>query len=154
MSPAILPWIAASMEVTRLCVTPLNLSGRICAMPSGAFARPPPSGWSANSGCSLAATGVVVGTVLALGLTRLIATFLYGVKPTDPLTYAVVATGLVAVACSRVYSPRGHPSRSAGGVAARIGLPCHTPKKQIDRRACGTVDGSMDVFEGGVSRFC
>jgi ABC-type lipoprotein release transport system permease subunit len=39
-----------------------------------------------------------VGTVLALGLTRLIATFLYGVKPTDPLTYAVVATGLVAVA--------------------------------------------------------
>jgi putative ABC transport system permease protein len=48
-------------------------------------------------GLQLAATGVVVGTVLALGLTRLIATFLYGVKPTDPLTYAVVAAGLVAV---------------------------------------------------------
>jgi hypothetical protein len=72
--------------------------------------KTPAVGLVGKLGLLLAATGVAVGTVLALGLTRLIATFLYGVKPTDPLTYAVVATGLVAVACSRVYSLRGGPS--------------------------------------------
>ena len=49
-------------------------------------------------GLKLAGAGVIVGTLLALGVTRLIAMFLYGVKPSDPLTYAVVAAGLVAVA--------------------------------------------------------
>jgi hypothetical protein len=35
---------------------------------------------------------------LAFGVTRLISTFLFGVKPTDPLTYAAVALGLAAIA--------------------------------------------------------
>jgi putative ABC transport system permease protein len=49
-------------------------------------------------GLKMAAVGVAIGLALALGLTQLIRVFLYGVKPTDPLTYAIVAIVLVAIA--------------------------------------------------------
>src|SRR4029077_11492097 len=39
----------------------------------------------------LSLIGVVVGVALALAGTRLLATFLYDVKPSDPLTYGAVA---------------------------------------------------------------
>jgi putative ABC transport system permease protein len=56
-------------------------------------------------GLKLAVAGVIAGVALALGLTRLIATFLYGVKPSDPLTYTVVAAGLVSVAMLACFIP-------------------------------------------------
>jgi putative ABC transport system permease protein len=56
-------------------------------------------------GLKLAAIGVAVGLALAFGLTRLIARFLFGVKPADPLTYAVVAAVLIAVALLASYIP-------------------------------------------------
>ncbi len=56
-------------------------------------------------GLKLAVLGVAAGLALAFGLTRFIATFLYGVKPTDPLTYSVVAVGLVGVAMLASYVP-------------------------------------------------
>jgi putative ABC transport system permease protein len=56
-------------------------------------------------GLKLAVLGVAAGLTLAFGLTRFIATFLYGVKPTDPLTYSIVAVGLVAVAMLASYVP-------------------------------------------------
>jgi putative ABC transport system permease protein len=46
----------------------------------------------------LAGVGVVVGLALALTLSRFIRTLLYGVVPTDPLTYGSVALMLFAVA--------------------------------------------------------
>ena len=46
-----------------------------------------------------------LGAALALALTSLIATFLYGVKPTDPLTYAIVAITLTAVALLACFIP-------------------------------------------------
>jgi putative ABC transport system permease protein len=49
--------------------------------------------------------GVAIGIALALGVARLISSFLFGVKPTDPLTYAVVAVGLAAVALLACYIP-------------------------------------------------
>jgi putative ABC transport system permease protein len=49
-------------------------------------------------GFRLSALGVLIGAALAFGLTRLISSFLYDVKPTDPLTYAIVAVVLVAIA--------------------------------------------------------
>ena len=52
----------------------------------------------ATLGLKMAAIGTAIGIGLALGLTQLIKVFLYGVKPTDPLTYAIVAIVLVAVA--------------------------------------------------------
>jgi putative ABC transport system permease protein len=53
----------------------------------------------------LALLGVAVGIVLALGATRLIATFLYSVKPSDPLTYTAVAAVLIAVALLAAFLP-------------------------------------------------
>jgi putative ABC transport system permease protein len=49
--------------------------------------------------------GVAIGVALALGVARLISSFLFGVKPTDPLTYAAVAVGLATVALLACYIP-------------------------------------------------
>jgi putative ABC transport system permease protein len=59
----------------------------------------------AKLGIKLTLWGVLIGAGLALGLTRLIATFLYGVKPSDPLTYVAVGTALTAVALLACYIP-------------------------------------------------
>ena len=53
----------------------------------------------------LTVLGVVVGGALAVALARLIGTFLYGVKPTDPLTYGAVALGLAGIAFLACYIP-------------------------------------------------
>jgi predicted permease len=55
-------------------------------------------GMIARLGLKMAVIGVAVGIALALGLAQLVKVFLYGVKPTDPLTYGVVAIVLVAIA--------------------------------------------------------
>jgi putative ABC transport system permease protein len=52
----------------------------------------------ATVGLKMAAIGITIGTALALGLTQLIKVFLYGVKPTDPLTFMSVAIVLAAIA--------------------------------------------------------
>jgi ABC-type antimicrobial peptide transport system permease subunit len=46
----------------------------------------------------LAFIGVVAGIAAAFGLTRLVASMLYGLKPTDPLTFGVAALVLLLVA--------------------------------------------------------
>src|SRR5262249_53538665 len=56
-------------------------------------------------GIKLTLWGVAIGAALALGLTQLISSFLYGVKATDPLTYIAVAAGLTAVAMIACYIP-------------------------------------------------
>ncbi len=55
-----------------------------------------------RNGMSLALVGVALGVAAALGLTRLITSLLYGVSPTDPMTFGVIAlllTGVALVAC-------------------------------------------------------
>ena len=49
--------------------------------------------------------GVAIGIAMALGVARLISSFLFGVKPTDPLTYLAVAVGLAAIALFACYIP-------------------------------------------------
>jgi putative ABC transport system permease protein len=56
-------------------------------------------------GLKLSIIGVALGTALALALTRFITKSLYGVKPTDPLTYVVVAVTLTAVALLACFIP-------------------------------------------------
>jgi ABC-type antimicrobial peptide transport system permease subunit len=58
-----------------------------------------------REGGVLAAFGVVIGIAVALALTRLLAGMLYGVKPSDPLTYGAVALVLVAVSLAACWIP-------------------------------------------------
>jgi ABC-type antimicrobial peptide transport system permease subunit len=58
-----------------------------------------------RQGFVIAAAGVAIGLVAALGLSRLMASVLYGVNPTDPLTYGSVATALLAVAIVASWIP-------------------------------------------------
>jgi predicted permease len=53
----------------------------------------------------LAAIGIAVGLVSALGLTRLMANLLYGVGPNDPLTFLAVPAILISVALLASYLP-------------------------------------------------
>jgi ABC-type antimicrobial peptide transport system permease subunit len=64
--------------------------------------------------------GVAMGAAMAPGLTRLIAGFLFGVKPGDPSTYIAVAGGLVSVALLACYIP----ARRASKVDPMIALRC------------------------------
>ena len=65
-----------------------------------------------RQGMILAVVGVAVGLVAAVGLTRLMASFLYGVEATDPVTFGVVAALLVAVALVASYLPALRASRT------------------------------------------
>jgi putative ABC transport system permease protein len=49
-------------------------------------------------GLKLTLVGLVVGIAAALGLTHFLSRLLYGVEPTDPLTFVIVSVVLVAVA--------------------------------------------------------
>jgi putative ABC transport system permease protein len=73
----------------------------------------------AKMGLQLTCIGVVVGAALALGLARLISTFLYGVKPSDPITYVAVALALAAVAFLACYIPARRATKVDPMVALR-----------------------------------
>ncbi len=59
-----------------------------------------------REGGKLALIGVAIGLVGAIGLTRLMRDLLFGVSPTDPLTFAGVATLLIAWRWWRATSQR------------------------------------------------
>jgi predicted permease len=58
-----------------------------------------------NHGMKMALSGVALGLLAALGLTRLLANMLYGVSATDPATFAVIALLLAIVALLACFVP-------------------------------------------------
>jgi len=58
-----------------------------------------------KDGVEMTLTGIILGVIGAFGLTRLMGSMLFGVKPTDPLTFTVVAVLLCAVAMLACYVP-------------------------------------------------
>jgi putative ABC transport system permease protein len=62
-------------------------------------------------GMRVALIGVAIGIAAAFGLTRLIASFLFGVKPWDPLVFIAVPMILSAVALLAVWLPALRASR-------------------------------------------
>jgi len=58
-----------------------------------------------KDGARMTLAGILIGLVGALALTRLMGTMLYGVRPTDPLTFISVAALLAAIAMLACYVP-------------------------------------------------
>ena len=89
----------------------------------------------------LGGLGVLIGSAVALGLTRLIASMLYSVRASDPLTFIAVALLLFAVAVGASYAPaqRGarvspltrFPSLSGTSPNWRL-LSRHRPARSLD----------------------
>jgi putative ABC transport system permease protein len=73
-----------------------------------------------RQGLRLAAAGVVTGAVAALALTRLMSTLLYGVRPTDALTFATTACLLAAVATIASVLPARRATRIDPLTALRV----------------------------------
>ncbi len=62
-------------------------------------------------GAVMIGVGLAVGTVLALGLSRTVESLLYGVEPTDPLTFMAVLLGFSAVALLATWLPSRQAAR-------------------------------------------
>src|SRR6202012_897203 len=71
-------------------------------------------------GMRLALIGVALGIGAAFGLTRLIASFLFGVKSWDPLVFVTVPVILAAVALMAVWLPASRASKLDPMTALRV----------------------------------
>jgi len=72
-----------------------------------------------RQGMLLATIGLALGLAAAYGLTRLLASLLFGVKTTDPITYAVVAAVLLIVSLLACYIPARRATRIDPLIALR-----------------------------------
>jgi putative ABC transport system permease protein len=64
-----------------------------------------------GQGMKLTLLGAALGLVLALALTRVMKSLLFGVSPTDPLTFALITTALILVALTACFIPARRATR-------------------------------------------
>jgi len=72
-----------------------------------------------RQGMSLALTGVVIGLGAAWGVSRLMESLLFGVKPRDPVVFVIVPLALSAVALLSVWLPARRALRVDPATALR-----------------------------------
>ena len=72
-----------------------------------------------KNGLKLVATGLVFGLMIAFGLTRVMATLLFGISATDPITFMTIALVLLAVATLASYIPALRATRVDPMIALR-----------------------------------
>jgi putative ABC transport system permease protein len=70
-------------------------------------------------GSAIMTIGLVLGLGVALAGSRLVASFLYGVRPTDPIAFAGAALLLATVTALANYLPARHASRTDPMLALR-----------------------------------
>jgi ABC-type antimicrobial peptide transport system permease subunit len=64
-----------------------------------------------RQGLTVSLAGAGAGIVIALGVSRLLTKFLYGVSASDPLTYVAVSVMLTCVAVLSSYIPARRAAR-------------------------------------------
>jgi ABC-type lipoprotein release transport system permease subunit len=73
-----------------------------------------------RQGVLIATGGIVLGFAVAFGLARLIANLLFGVPPTDPMTFSLIPLVLLVVAVVAAYLPAWRASRVDPVEALRV----------------------------------
>ena len=68
---------------------------------------------------SLIATGIALGLAMAFALSRLLADFLFDVKPDDPATFAMVALAITVAAAAAAFVPARRATRIQPVIALR-----------------------------------
>ncbi|MBZ5505888.1 MAG: ABC transporter permease [Acidobacteriia bacterium] len=72
-----------------------------------------------GQGVRLVVAGIVIGIVASLMVTRLMTSFLYGVRPTDPLTFTAVSLLLAGISLFSCYLPALRATRVDPMIALR-----------------------------------
>ena len=72
-----------------------------------------------GQGLKAAAFGIVLGLAASLGLTRFMSHLLFGISPSDPLTFTAIAAMLLAVAMWSSYLPARRAMRLDASVLLR-----------------------------------
>ena len=91
----------------------IGLRMALGATPSNIF------GLVVGHGLALSALGIAIGIVAAMGLTRMMASMLIGVQPTDPVTFLSIIGLFFAIAVVSCWFPARRAAEMAPTVALR-----------------------------------